>query len=519
MHVCKKKTNFAAIFARAMKKHILKLWAVLFAAMLLQPAEVHSAPPTDGGREPVRPHVRTGVSGRQQIGPAARSVGQINIAPRGLLIMAEFSDNSFQPENPKKAIDSLANGSGYKYNGASGSIKEYFEAQSDGQYHPHFDVVGPVKLPQTIEWYGANRGDTQLDRYTADFVIDAVEAADKEGVDFSIYDNDNDGVIDFVYIIYAGFGEADGGGASTIWPHNWDMMSNFYYGYSYQTKYYYKNESDYLLPEYDGKKLNDYACSSELRKGGSRNGIGVICHEFSHVLGLPDYYLSSNNATMPLSTTPGSWSLMGYGCYLDKSNTPCNLSVYDKYYLGWSVPTPLADTQNVVIPADGKTFYAVTRDCQKPEADAQTEDTVYYIENRQYTGWDKYLPGHGLIVWQVVYDSKMWLDNTPNDFSTRYLLVTANGTAPYTSDTSGGTREGVPFPGRENVTTLGLFNHKIEDISEQSDGVHLKFVAGKTHTALNGTTAPRQPEKRIENGRIVIDRGGKKFDITGREVR
>ena len=517
MRVCKKKTNFAAIFARTMKKYILRLSIVLLAAVLLQPTCLLAAPPSDGGREPVRPQVRTGLSGRRNIGPAERSVGQINIAPRGLLIMAEFADNEFQPENTKKATDSLANVTGYAYNGASGSIKEYFEAQSDGKYHPHFDVVGPVKLPQTIAWYGENR--SGLDRYTADFVIDAVNAADKEGVDFSIYDNDEDGVIDFVYIIYAGFGEADGGGAHTIWPHNWDMMSNFYYGYSYQKEYYYKSEDDYLLPEYDGKMLNDYACSSELRKGGSRNGIGVICHEFSHVLGLPDYYLSDENATMPLNTTPGSWSLMGYGCYLNKSNTPCNFSAFDKYYLGWSVPIPLTDTQNIVLPADGKTFYMVTRDGNRPTTEAQTEDTIYYIENRQYTGWDKYLPGHGILVWQVVYNKKLWLENKPNDFSTRYKLLTADGSNPYTTDTYGGSKENVPYPGTSNTTELQLFGHKIEGISEDTGGTHFKFLAGKTHTATSETTAEQLPEKMLENGRIVIRRGGKTFDITGREIK
>ena len=499
-----------------MKKHILKLCVATIAAMLLLPSNMDAAPPSNGGREPVRPRINSQTDTRRGIAPAQRSVGLINLAPRGLLIMAEFSDNSFQPENTKKAIDSLANGAHYDYNGASGSIKAYLESQSDGQYHPQFDIVGPVKLPQTTEWYGKNRADTKLDRYTADFVIDAVTAADNEGVDFSKYDNDDDGVIDFVYIIYAGFGEADGGGANTIWPHNWDMESNFYYGYSYQKKYYYKDEEDYLLPEFDGKKLNDYACSSELRKGGNRTGIGVISHEFTHVLGLPDYYPSTDGATMPLNTTPGSWSLMGYGCYLNDSNTPCNFSAYDKYYLGWAVPTTLADTQNVVVPADGKTYYTVTRNCQKPTADAQTEDTVYYIENRQYTGWDKYLPGHGMLVWQVVYNEQMWMENSPNDFSTRYKLLTADDSTPYTTNRFGGDKEGVPYPGTGNNTSLQLFSHKIEDIREEADGIHFKFVAGKIQTGERTVREETLPEKRIERGRMVIYKEGKRYDITGR---
>jgi hypothetical protein len=122
-------------------------------------------------------------------------------------------------------------------------------------------------------------------------------------------------------------------------------------------------------------------------------------------------------------------------------------------------------------------------------------------------------------VWQVVYNKKLWLENKPNDFSTRYKLLTADGSNPYTTDTYGGSKENVPYPGTSNVTELQLFGHKIEGISEDTGGTRFKFLAGKTHTATSETTAEQMPEKMLENGRIVIRRGGKIFDITGREIK
>ena len=429
--------------------------------------------------EPQRPRIpsdanSSDISSRYEV--MSQHAPKINLAPRGLLILASFTDVDFADNNTQLAFDSLANGENYVYNGATGSCKQYFTDQSNGKYIPHFDVVGPVALPQSHAYYGENATDGN-DQYVVDFVIDACKGADSLGVDFSQYDNDEDGFVDFVYIIYAGYAESEGAGATTIWPHNWDLISALYFGYTNQKEYYATSATDYKLPELDGVKLNNYACSNELKKSSNaRTGIGTICHEFSHVLGLPDYYLTTTNPVVNQRYTPGAWSLMGYGNYLNGGNTPPNYSVYDKYYLGWLEPEALSKSQSLEIPADGETTYMISRDEEHVGAGAYRTDTVFYLENRQQEGWDTYLPGHGLLVWRVIYDESDWYQNCPNDYIARYLLVSAvQASSPYTTDKP---KPEVPFPGLKNVTQYDFFPNlnRIENIQEINGLITCDFV-------------------------------------------
>ena len=411
---------------------------------------------------------------RQAVAP--QRVPKVNLAPRGLLILVNFSDVQFVENNTQQAFDSLANGDDYTYNGATGSCKQYFTDQSNGKYIPQFDVVGPIQLPHPMAFYGENAADGN-DRYVVDFVIDACKGADSLGVDFSKYDNDNNGMVDFVYIIYAGYAESEGAGAATIWPHNWDLISALYFGYTYQKEYFATSATNYKLPEMDGVKLNNYACSNELKKSNNaRTGIGTICHEFSHVLGLPDYYLTTTNPVVDQRNTPGAWSLMGYGNYLNNGNTPPNYSVYDKYYLGWLEPEALSKSQSLEIPADGETTYMISRNERHVEAGPYRTDTVYYLENRQQEGWDTYLPGHGLLIWRVIFDEEDWYSNCPNDYIARYLLVSAHKmSSPYTTDKS---KPEVPFPGSKNVTQFETFSdlNGIKNILETDGLITCDFV-------------------------------------------
>lgn len=163
-----------------------------------------------GLKEPIRPRIPRSnqMSHRKNVSPF--NIPAINLAPKGLLVLVNFSDITFDAKNTQLAFDSLANGEDYNYNGATGSCQAYFKAQSNGQYMPEFDVVGPFTLPQTSAYYAAN-DKIGNDRYVVDFVVDACQAADKSGVDFSQYDNDNNGIVDFIYIIYAGYAESEGG--------------------------------------------------------------------------------------------------------------------------------------------------------------------------------------------------------------------------------------------------------------------------------------------------------------------
>ena len=307
-----------------------------------------------------------------------RSEDGATLPPKGLLLLVQFSDTAFFTPNPHSAFDSLANSIDYTYNGATGSAREYFRAQSGGQYVPDFKVVGPITLPHPMAYYGKNDS-KGYDLYLADFVIDACLAA-KDSVDWTQFDSDNDGFVDLVFLLYAGYGEADSHITNTIWPCKWDLPSALYSGYTNQETYYYHwneetGKEDYNLPTFSGKMVNKFACSNEWSyRSNCRCGIGTFVHEFSHALGLPDYYVADSNSNK--NYTPGSWSLMGYGNYINNGNTPPNYSAYDKYYLGWATPTFLDKNQEVSLPADGKTFYMITRSGIAPADGAFTQDTV-----------------------------------------------------------------------------------------------------------------------------------------------
>lgn len=453
-------------------------------------------------KEPIRRRIPEKTNSRRDI--IAQRAPEINLAPHVLLILVEFSDQDFADNNTYQAFDSLTNGDHYTYNGATGSCKQYFSDQSSGKYIPKFDVVGPVKLPQTMAYYGTDTySDNGDDRYVFDFVLDACLGADQMGADFTKYDNNNDGFVDFVYILYAGVGQADGGPGTTIWPHAWDLKATLYYGNHNQDQYYANSATDYYLPKIDGKTLMNYACSNELKYSTKvRTGIGTICHEFSHVLGLPDYYLTTGNATVQQRETPGAWSLMGYGNYLNNGNTPPNYSVYDKYYLGWLEPEALAQTQTLEIPADGTTAYMIARNEKHVFDGAYRTDTVYYIENRQKEGWDTYLPGHGLLIWRVIFNESDWFNNCPNDYVARYRLLSAKKTSsPYTTTQP---KPEVPFPGSGKITKYATFSHNgLENIQETNGLITCDFIT---------TTIPSD----VEN--VVNPLKGQCYNILGQPI-
>ena len=356
-----------------------------------------------------------------------KAIGERNLAPRGLVILVQFKDIKFKSENTKADFQDMMNKAGYNYNGATGSAVDYFKAQSNNDHNPVFDVIGPVTLKNEREYYGAQGkigGYDQNDMYIADFVVDAVLAADELGCDFSQYDADNDKKVDIVYFIYAGQGQADGGATETIWPHNWELSSAFVYKCTHGGSGY----SSSNLPKLDNKTINNYACSGELNGDEDRSGIGTFCHEFSHVLGLPDYYDTSEDEANN-GLTPNDWSLMDYGSYLNDGMTPPNYSMYDKYFMGWATPKLLKKDEKATVSLTTGYDDAYQINGSTSILGYDNAKTIYYIENRQKSGWDAYLPGHGMLVWQVKYSDSKWSENEPNATANnpRYTLISASG--------------------------------------------------------------------------------------------
>ena len=396
-----------------------------------------------------------------------KAVGAPNLAPRGLVILVNFKDTKFNASNKQEAMDDLMNSSSYTHNGATGSVRQFFSDQSDGQYTPEFEVIGPVTLTNNVAHYGGNDagGDDLL---PGDMVVEACSIANAQhAVDFTRYDNDSDGYVDFVYIIYAGKGEADGGAEETIWPHNWDVYSAEYYGNcSYP-------ESQRL---FDGRYIYQYACSGEIDgPTGARAGIGTIVHEYSHVIGLPDLYDIDYGQNYKNKSTPGSWHIMDGGSYNNNGNTPPNYTIYDKYFLGWKTPiNPGATAQNLSLIANGQSGYQGYQIASSNSLlPATSTNTVYYIENRQQSGWDKYLPGHGLVIWKIMYSQSVWEANGPNATpgTIRYAVVSASG-----ATTKIGTAAD-PFPGTQRKTEWRGVNGKpLLNITEKNGIISLSYI-------------------------------------------
>ena len=354
-------------------------------------------------------------------------------APRGLLILANFSDVKFKDTNDYEVMDSLINAVNCQVNGGYGSAAQYFRDQSDGQYAPVFDVYGPVDLSQKQNYYGQNvgSGDDAADKYATDAVIEACILANEqyENLDFANYDWNDDGYVDFVYVIYAGKGEADGGASYTIWPHNYSIQMVIQYkGQGLYSTY---SKSDTKI---DGKYLDNYAMSQEIDgQTGSRAGNGTFCHEFGHVIGLPDFYDTSYGSNYSSQLTPNEWDVMDGGAYNGNGHCPPNYSAWEKYFMGWITPENLGlNGTALTLYANGTPEHNVYQINTSGNLEIATKNGLnYYIENRQKDGWDACLPASGMLIWKVDFSASLWTNNEPN-LSSRgkphYTLIIPSGT-------------------------------------------------------------------------------------------
>lgn len=321
-------------------------------------------------------------------------------SPKGLIILVEYTDVKFNSSyDAGDYFTRMIKQKGFSDYNADGSALDWFTDASKGQFTPDFDVYGPVTLPNNRAYYGANsvNGD---DQRPEEMVVHACRLLDNR-VNFKDYDTDGDGEVDNVFVFYAGRGEADGGGVNTVWPHQWDL------------------ESAGKAIILDGVKINRYACSNEW-DGAKPDGIGTFVHEFSHVMGLPDlYHTSSNNAYY----TPCEWSVMDYGPYNNDSRTPPTYSIFERNAMGWIDPIVLDKTPRSV---ELGHIEESNEGCIIPTS---KNSEFFLLENRQQSGWDKYLPGHGMLIWHIDYNSGIWQNNKVNNTAShQYVdIEEANG--------------------------------------------------------------------------------------------
>ena len=382
---------------------------------------------------------------------------------KGLVILVEFANIKFTYD--KATFNDYFNKVGFNMQGIHGSVHDYFFEQSYGQFDLEFDVVGPVPLNYNANYYSYDN------KRVASMVNDVCKQVDNE-VDFKKYDWDRDGTVDQVYVIYAGYGAAQGA-ENTIWPHEWSVLAG---GTQYETA--------------DGPKIDTYGISCELmgQSGTMLDGIGTSCHEFSHCLGLPDFYDTRDNGT---NFGMSVWDLMDYGCYNgdDNGQCPSGYTAYERWFAGWLTPTELYSSQQVTnMPAieDEPVAYIVYNDANKNE--------YYLLANHQQRGYDVAQFGHGLLVIHVDYSAGAWTSNTVNNVTghERMTIIPADNARVFSPNNLAGD----PYPGTsknasltdESTPASTLYNSNasgskfmgkpITDIDEVNGLVTFNFMGG-----------------------------------------
>lgn len=358
-------------------------------------------------RSPYRVKARIGASTSDGLGKygtsaagAVPSIGNITIP----VIMVEYTDTKFQETTTIEKLDKFLNQEGYNEDNSyeRGSVKDYFVAQSRGMFVPTFDVVAKVTLPNGYAYYGQNGGSRGNDIRAWQMVRDAVAGAVSQGVDFSkYYVNGN---VPNVIVYYAGCGEATGGDANTIWPHEYDMSR------------YEGNMSNYQFGSYFvGNELNGTVANHELM------GMGVLVHEFSHALGLPDFYCT--DGSYEGNYAYGQWSVMELGPYTNGAYAPMGYTAYERSYMGWLDIKELNDAEAVTLTnpndAEGQ-FAAMFRN-------PSNTNEYFILENRQKGTWT--YDHSGLMLHRFAYDASTYYYNTVNNNENykRAMLVAANG--------------------------------------------------------------------------------------------
>ena len=346
---------------------------------------------------------------------------------RGLIILVEFTDQKFSRDDFKSVFSDMVNTPDYTgYTDTkgrkvefTGSVHDYYRDNSGGRFCPAFDIVGPVQIDRSKYYPGARQSGVAV------MIREALQAADDQ-VDYTDYDGDNNGEVDMVYLVFAGCGSHIGGNDERLlWPHASTVISSL--GGIYRL---------------DGINLGRYACSTEMTGSESApymDGIGTICHEFTHVLGLPDFYDVDYEGSGGESDHPGDFDIMASGGYLNDGRTPCGYTLFERYIMGFTTPTTLDadgdyELENLYESGTGMRL------------NSPNKREYFLLENRQRIKWDGYVPAHGLLVYRVdSTNATVWITNGVNNNPKHmyFELLRAGGTVASTA-----------FPGRAEKTEL-----------------------------------------------------------------
>ncbi|MBQ8657103.1 MAG: M6 family metalloprotease domain-containing protein [Prevotella sp.] len=311
-----------------------------------------------------------------------------------LVILVAPADRDFLQEDAQAYYNRLFNESGYTERAGVGCAADYFRDQSGRLLNLQFDVYGPYKVSTVAcpnpssKYYG-----TDAMKEATNMML-----AEQTDMDFSPYDWNDNGSVNQVIYVFAGYGGNISGQGGYVWPNTSSFAT---------------------ITTADGKKISNYTCSAELWTREIYCGIGTICHEFSHSLGLPDIY-PVGSASLPYSTVD-EWDLMDGGNFTNYGWCPPNYTPLEKMLLGWLTPVELteaASINNLKPVAEGGEVYKI----------GHTDSEYLLLENRQWSGWDAGLPGKGLVIYHVDYAAGNWSGNSVNSEAgkPRFSLVHAD---------------------------------------------------------------------------------------------
>ena len=434
-------------------------------------------------------------------------------SPRILTILAAYQDVDFIVNEPKLAFDQYLNGDEIVDFGNNNtlqlcSVRQYFNTCSNGLFTPQFDVVGPVKLPQDMAYYGGTNESGSDDKFYQ-LCMNAYQAAKDSVADWSLYDFDKDGNVELVCIIFAGYGQNQGGENNTIWA---------------------KASRPNIAIDND-MRISFFNCCSELFNPAKTatydysqyiNGTGTCIHEMSHCMGLPDLYQTNGNYAN--NQAMESWSIMDYGLYNRNGFAPAPYNAWEREVMGWSQMEPIsAPTQvNLLKPwEDGGTAYKIVN--------SSDDDEYIVLENIQKQGLNKYAKGHGLLVYHVAYPySEINMSDHPNNevghpavavVPASGLLINtglAGNNKKYTRAEWTASVASSPFPGDSTVTELTLqqelpnyvfysgdpLNVELHNITESEGCVSFDFAEAP---ASGISTLKVKPETSNDNSYYILD--------------
>lgn len=448
-------------------------------------------------------------------------------SPRAIVLLVQFANRPFKVQ-PRKAFNQYLNSMADKHQDFgnaedrnTGSVKKYFSDMSGGKFKPQFDLYGPITMPKNVAYYG--EGSSSMERYR-ELVSEACTMMD-DSLDFSKYDADKDGNVDLVYIIYAGYGESVSSIESTLWPKAFVCGAEI------------KKDGKYVRLAGISNELNGRPDGNYNSKSGLLiNGVGLFCHEFSHCMGLPDFYPTVS----PQWTTANGkqdfdaydnqgmedWDVMDNGIYLYNGYSPTAYTAWEREKMGWLTIETLTKEGKVELKSidEGGKAYRIKND-------KNTSGNEYYIvENIQAKGWNKKLPASGMMVSHVEYEPRAFSvfhggDNSVNNIKghPRMTIVPADGYLPssYRKVPNSSTETwphikvdqykeqlaGDLYPGKSNVNRLtdaqnmvnyapwtgGMLNKPIYNIALKNGIVTFDFLKDQTSTGIE------QPESATEN--------------------